>query len=171
MENSCQSCQKPKATLNCGICECSLCKYCAVFLDEGHFNFLPKIPKDLSHTTYCHSCYEAKVAPAVAKYDEDMEKAKHIIVFYSKQGKETRMFSRKELPFHVTECWDYDETLMRLAFLAVQAGYNAIIDVDLVSEKVRINNRQSLKWRGSAVPTNVDESKLPRDRSLWQNPN
>lgn len=157
--------------MQCGICNCSVCKNCAVFLDEGHFNFLPKVPVELSHTTYCPTCFEAQVRPALEKYEEDMEKAKNILVFFSKQGKETRLISRKEKPFKVTDIWDRDEALLRLAFLAVQAGFNALIDVDLISEKVRINNRQSLKWQGTGIPANVDERKLPRDRSIWQNPN
>jgi len=167
----CSTCQKPKAKLSCGICHCSVCKNCAQFLEEDRFSFLAEIPKDLSHGVYCGSCFEEKVTPALQDYDQTMEQAKEIIVFYKKQGKETRLIKRLEPPVKVVDCADHDETIMRLAFFAVKAGFNAIVDVDVTSEKVKFGTYQNLKWKGTAVPAYVDESRLPKDRSLWQNPN
>jgi hypothetical protein len=100
-----------------------------------------------------------------------MEKARNILVFMKKQGKETRLIRRLEDPVRVLNCPDHDQTLMRLAFFAAQKNYNAIIDVDLVCEKVRTGSYQTLKWSGTGIPAHVDDDKLLKDRSLWQNPN
>ncbi|MEZ0391656.1 MAG: hypothetical protein ACAH59_05540 [Pseudobdellovibrionaceae bacterium] len=171
MSSSCVSCQNSKASLQCGICHQSLCKTCAEFLDEGHFSFLSPVPEELSQTTFCPQCFQEKIAPALLRYEEQKEKAKEILVFFKHQGKETRLISRKESLYKISSCPDRDETLLRLAFFAVGAGFNALIDVDLVSEKIRNGSRQHLIWHGSARPAHVDVSKLPKDRSLWQNPN
>lgn len=167
----CTRCQKPKANLNCGICQCNLCKNCAQFLEEGRFSFLAQVPEELSHGIYCDLCFSEKVSPALFEYDELMEKAKNILVYDKKQGKETRLIKRTEKPFKVVDCPDHDETILRLAFFAAKAGFNAIIDVDVTSEKVKHGSYQNMKWSGTAIPANVDESRIPKDRSIWQNPN
>ena len=172
MENTpCCTCLKSKAPLSCGICESSLCKYCTQYMDEGNLSFLSTIPADLNHLTYCVYCYDSKVAPALAKYTEDVQKAKDILVFSKDQKKETRLIKRIEEPVKVEDCPDEHETLMRLAFFAVQAGYNAIIDVDIKSEKIRSGSYQTTKWRGTGVPAHVIESKLLRDKAFSSNPN
>lgn len=168
---ACSICQKPKAALSCGICHCSVCKGCAQFLEEDRFSFLAQVPAELSQGVYCGICFDQKVQPALESYDQLMEKAKEILVFFKTQGKETRLFKRTEPAFKVTDCADHDETILRLAFYAAQAGFNAIIDTNITSEKVKFGTYQNLKWTGSAVPSNVDLSRIPKDRSIWQNPN
>ncbi len=66
------TCGKTKATLQCGICHEPLCKSCTQFLDEGQFSFLPRIPRDLTYHTYCDTCFTAKVATALADYDQKL---------------------------------------------------------------------------------------------------
>ena len=87
------------------------------------------------------------------------------------QGKETRLISRKEKPYSVKDCADYNEAILRLAFFAVEAGFNSLLDVDLTSKKIIVAGYQSTVWSGTAVPANVADKKLMRDRSLWSNPN
>ena len=65
-----------------------------------------------------------------------MERAKNVQVFFKKQSKETRLVKRPERkPFRIEKCADEQETVMRMAFLAAQANYNALIEVDLTYEK------------------------------------
>ena len=167
----CISCQKTKALLKCGLCETDVCKYCAVILPDEGFSFLAQIPDDLKHTIYCSYCFDQKVSTHWDAYKETMEKAKNIDVYLSKQSKETRLVKRLELPVHVTNCKDHDETLLRLAFFAVQAGFNTLVDVDLTSVKVRANNYQTLVWSGVGTPANMFDRHQVKDRSIWQNPN
>ncbi len=91
-----------------------------------------------------------------------MESAKNVFVYYKAQSKETRLMKRSESPLQVNACADRDETVLRLAFLAVKLGFNAIIDVDLVSKKVRDGSYKILTWNGTAVPAIVDAEKLNR---------
>lgn len=132
---------------------------------------MAKVPAEISHTTYCPNCFDNTVAPALAQYNELMEQAKEVLIFSKSQTKETRLIPRKELPLKVVDCKDHDETILRLAFFAAQAGYNGLVDVHVTSEKVKNGSYQTLKWSGSGIPTYIDEKKLPKDRSFWQNPN
>jgi hypothetical protein len=167
----CISCTKNKALLKCGICDSDVCKYCAIILPEDGFSFLAKIPDDLKHSIFCGPCYDQKVAAHWDEYQETIEKAKNINVYLSNQGKETRLVKRTEELFKVTNCLDHDETLLRLAFFAVQAGFNALVDVDLTSAKVRENNYQTLVWSGVGRPANLTERNVIRDRSFSRSPN
>jgi hypothetical protein len=48
---------------------------------------------------------------------------------------------------------------MRLAFLAAENNFNALVDVVVTSEKVRNEGYQTTKWKGTGVPVPLDESK------------
>lgn len=156
MESSnCAICLKPKPTLTCGVCKDALCKSCAQFLEAGSLSFLSKIPEECAHGAYCTPCFDARIVPVIEAYEETMEAAKRIAVFLKNQSKETRNFKRKEKPLKVTGCDDRDETLLRLAFMAAQANFNALVDVELTYEKVKQGSYQSHIWSGTGIPTNV----------------
>lgn len=93
------------------------------------------------------------------------------MVFMKAQFKETRFVKRLEDPITVAECADYDETLLRLAFRGAELNFNGIIDVDITSKKVRTGNYQTSVFSGTAIPANVREDKLIKDRSNWSGPN
>jgi hypothetical protein len=156
----CSICNKPKAALNCGVCGCALCKSCAQQLNGDDFAFLPKVPEVLTHGIYCGPCYDQNVAGPLAEYNETMNLANDVIVFFKAQSKETRLLKRAEV-LRVPECADRDETVLRLAFQAAKAGYNAIIDVDISAEKVKSGSYQTSKWSGTAFAANIDTSKAP----------
>lgn len=167
MEKSvCCTCQKPKATLQCGHCKEAVCKNCAQFLEEGSFSFLAKIPEHLSHGIYCSPCFDSQVSNELAEYNHTMELAKDIHFFEKDQGKETRFFNRKEKTLKVENCADREEALLRLAFFAAKAGFNTLIDVDVTYEKVVSGTYKTHVWKGSGVPTNVAESRLNRKSNL-----
>lgn len=162
MEKSCGSCFKGNANLECGHCKNDVCKKCAQFFAENRFSFQPNLPKELTHTVYCPQCFETVVSAFQSDYEVTMEAAKQVFVFFKEQGKETRLMSRKAAPISVPKCDDREETIMRLAFLAAKENFNAIIDVNVTSEKVKTNGYQTLTWQGTAVPTNVDPAKMDR---------
>lgn len=159
---TCIFCNKPKATLSCGACNVDVCKSCAQFLDEESISFWKRTPKNLEHAIYCGPCFDAQVAPALEFYNQTMARAKEVLVFFKDQGKETRLFKRSEIALKIENCPDRDETVLRLAFLAAQENFNAIIDVDLSSKKIRNAGYQTSTWCGSAIPTQVDLDKLHR---------
>lgn len=157
---ACCVCQKPKATLKCGLCESPVCKYCAQFLEEGQFSFLPQVPAHLKNDTFCGPCFDAKIAPEVEAYNDTMRKAKNLTVFFTTDSKQTRNFKRLEKPIKVNNCADREETLLRLAFQAALANFNAIIDVDIVSEKIRNGTYQTTKYSGTAMPIQLTANRL-----------
>jgi hypothetical protein len=158
----CSQCLKPKAKLKCGLCASDLCKTCANFLEEDQFSFLPEIPEELSKGIYCTNCFEEKVAPEIETYEGIMARARQVYIFNTTQGKETRLFKRTEAPLLVTDCADHNETVLRLAFLAARAHFNAVIDMDVNSKKYKDGSYTILKWTGTGIPTQVDGDYLDR---------
>lgn len=173
----CSVCRAPKARLKCGLCEAAhqvethLCKTCAHLINQDAFALMPEIPAGLAHSVYCPTCYSTSVAEPHRQYLEILERAKNVNVFEKDQKKETRFFSRKQKPVRVEACADREETLLRLAFMAAQGGFNGIIDVDIVPKKVRNGSRQTTSWSGSGIPCSFEERRLIKDRSTWSDPN
>ncbi|WP_413576152.1 hypothetical protein ACLVWU_17350 [Bdellovibrio sp. HCB290] len=157
MENTnCVVCQKPKANLECGVCHEHVCKKCAQFVDEGTFSYMETIPDMLKSSVFCGPCYDLNIAPELEQYEADMEKAKTISIYMTSDSKVTSRFSRKEKAIEIKDCPDREELLMRLGFLAVKAGFNALIDVEVNSEKVKPGGKyQYTKWSGKGVPTQI----------------
>lgn len=168
---NCCICQKPKATLSCGVCASPVCKYCAQFLEAETFTYLRQVPKEASHTTYCGPCYSEKVAPVLENYNDTLERAKNILIFTKQQNKETRFIKRYEEVVHVTECLDREDVIMRLAFVAAQGDFNGVIDIEIVSKKVRNGSYQTTQWSGSGIPAHVNPDKLIKDKSFSSDPN
>jgi len=167
----CETCGKPKAQLQCGLCQAAICKACAQFLEPEAFAFLPKRPEALSFDTYCGPCFDANVTPGLLSYQQSLEQAKNVEVFNKSQSKETRLIKRIAAPVQVQNCPDHDEAVLRLAFLAIEAGYNGIVDLELKSQKHKNGSYQTTTWSGTATPAQVRENSLIKDRSFWQNPN
>lgn len=167
----CISCQKTKALIQCECCQVDVCKYCAHILPEDSFSFLSQKPLELSHRIYCHSCYLNHVEERLEKYNQTLEQANHVQVYLSNQGKETRLVKRLEKPLRVENCADRNETMLRLAFFAVEKGFNTLVDVNITSKKIREGSYQKLIWSGTAVPVQMSSRQVVKDRSTWQNPN
>jgi hypothetical protein len=158
--NSCTSCQKIKAQLNCGVCLQTVCKSCAHFGNEFDFSFLAIATENLCQEVYCGPCYDKHVLPELDKYSQTMEAAKNVRVFLKSQSKETRLLSHKESILTVTDCVDYNEAILRLAFFAAKAKFNAIIAVEITSRTVKNGSYQYSLWSGTARPTNITQKKL-----------
>lgn len=171
MSQICDTCSKQKASLQCGLCHVDICKSCTEFLPQDQFSFLAEIPDFLSHQAYCHGCFDSKIVPEIESYNQTMKQAHEILVYKKEQGKETRFIKRIEKPVQVTDCADHNEAILRLAFFAAKANYNAIIDVTLKTRAVKEGSYHHTLWTASAVPANVQSHMLMKDRSLWQNPN
>jgi len=156
----CNTCRKPKVPYTCGICEENSCKAHTHFMGEGSFAFQTVVPEILKHTYYCSSCFDKHVAGPLAEYDEMMDKARNIIIYGKDQSRLTRFLKRKEDPYKVENCIDKEEAVMRMAFFAVQANFNCLIDVDLVSKKVDTGTYKKIVWSGTAVPITIDPNEI-----------
>jgi len=163
MSDLCTSCRQPKASLknrtHCGVCRIQLCKDCTQFLDPSTFSFLKTVPEDLGHPSYCGSCYDAKVASALESYSEVMERAKRVGVFYKNERNIPR-HRRSNKMLSVPNCPDRKETLLRLAFFAAALSCNALVNVELKSEKVRNAGYQKTVWSGTGFPTHISAENM-----------
>jgi len=137
----------------CGACQGDVCKKCVEKLRPARIPYLTPVPPELSHTLYCGRCFDAHVAPALVAYDALVEQARQVNVFSKQQGEETRYFNRDEKPLKVVGGEDRADTLLRLAFLAVQKGFQLLIDVDIHSEKIRNGGYQTTQWTGTGIPS------------------
>lgn len=124
------------------------------------------MPEMLSHSSYCYECFQAHVQPELNTYNETLEKAKDVYVFYRTQGKETSLYKRSHPPVRVADALDEADALMRLAFMTVRSDCNAIVDVDLKSKKIRNHAYQTTRWDGMGNPVQVDAEKLDRAEAL-----
>jgi hypothetical protein len=162
-ELNCVSCRKPKASLTCDLCEDSLCKKCAQILNQDTFSFLESLPEVLTHHTYCGVCFDQNVAPELDAYQEAMEAAKNVFVFFKTQRKDIPLIKKSKDTFQVMNCEDRDEMILRLAFFSVKAGYNGLIEVEVSSEKLHPGGSyQTSQWRGIGTAAMIDASKIER---------
>jgi len=117
---------------------------------------MKQIPVHLQASTFCNPCHITHIEPALDDYNQQMEAAKNVLVYLKDQSKESRLLSRKEAPIKVL-CDDKDETMLRLAFLAQEAGFNGLIDVEIKSEKVRKGGTwQKAAYTGVGIPTHIE---------------
>ena len=66
---------------------------------------------------------------------------------------------RVEKPIKIIECDGREETLMRLAFLAAEKGYDTLVDVNIKSIKTGQNSYKKKMWSGSGIPINSKKRK------------
>ena len=159
---TCSSCYRPKATFSCDVCQEPLCKDCEEFLDESTFSFLREVPEILRHTHYCRVCYDQNVAQALESYNEILERARSVYFFFKTQKRQLPIVKRSKESVRVEACEDRDETILRLAFFAAEMGFNAVIEAEVTSEKIRNQSYQKSAWQGVGVPAEVDAIKLER---------
>jgi hypothetical protein len=156
----CKTCRKPKASYECGLCHDPICKSCAQFLAEGAFSFLKKVPDELQHSSYCVNCFDEKVHVPLTSYEENMERAKEVMMFTKDQSKVTGHLKRKEDPIIVDECEDEEEVVLRLAFLAAEQGFNCILDVNIKNRKIIVGSHKKTVFSATAIPITIDPKQV-----------
>jgi hypothetical protein len=161
-ENTCISCRQPKVITSCEVCSEALCRRCVQTLSADAFSFLAVVPEILQHQKYCGACFDEHVAPEMLAYQETMEAAKGVFIFFKTQRRGIPLLKGSKEIVRVPECMDRDETILRLAFFAAKEGYNAVTDVDVVSDKTREGkgSYQHIKWRGTGYPGMVDAARM-----------
>ncbi len=110
---------------------------------------------------FCNSCFESDIAPTLNEYDEVMERAKQVFVFFEKQSKETRLIRRSEKKFNVGGD-DQTDIVMKLAFLAAKSGFNAVVDIAVKGEKRRDGSYKLMTWTGTGTAAHVDAARHNR---------
>lgn len=160
METICVGCRKPRVDSPCGVCNEGVCKKCRLFLPDDTFPYELKLPEELKHTYYCASCYDQHVEPFKSEYENVLEAAKQIIVIYKGSKSSIRILKKADKALSLENMPDRDETILKLAFQAAKDGYNAIIDVEVSSQKVRNEGYQKMSWSGQGTPAEIKSHEI-----------
>lgn len=170
MPNSpCSICNASKAPNTCRACDSAVCKSCLEFVSDETFEYADYTEANSPIGSYCSSCYTTEIVPALEEYEEILSRANDVTVFSADQGKETRLIKRSDLKFKIDECADKDALILRLAYLAAKAGYNTIVDMDLVYTKVRDGSFKLSNWSGTATAANMTD-RMPKTNPNRRNP-
>ncbi len=157
-KSTCAVCLKEKTSLICDDCADPTCKYCSVFMDETKFEYIDFVPDELRYKTFCQNCYH-KHSAQIDLYQDNIRKAQQVTIFTKDQSAESKWMKRIEKPIVITDCLDRDETLLRMAFLAVQKGFDTLVDVDIKYTKVGDNSYKKYLWSGSGIPVDPKAKK------------
>jgi len=169
--SSCSFCDQKKNLLTCCHCGCDVCKKCVEILSEETFQYSNSFVFDENKVVYCRPCYDKNIEPKLLHYNEIVEKAKDVNVYFYQQAKETQFMSRSQTPLKVIDCTDRNEAVMKLAFMAAEKGFNGLIQVQVKDEKVRMGSYQTQKFHATGIPTNIKASEIIKSRSFWTDPN
>lgn len=157
----CSQCSTALPTFTCLSCNEPLCKRCAQFADQDTFEWQSKMPAGLQAGAYCNPCFTQIAQPKIEAYKALSERADRVALFEISQSKETRFFKRNKKLFHVANCVDRREAEIRLAYMAAEAGFFALVDVDIRAEKLHTGGSyKKSNWNGTAMPVDVDPNKL-----------
>lgn len=158
----CVICESDKRLKDCELCGAAVCKNHVQSLTPDTFAYLTKVPEKLSHAHYCPNCFDAQVAPELASYQETVERAKEIVYLSKDYPGYVRVLRRHTKRVTIEKCDDRRETILRMAFVAAQLKFNALIEAEVESAKIRMGGYQSTAWRGSAMPALIDLDQLER---------
>jgi hypothetical protein len=162
MDAICQACQKNKSIFACVSCGCGVCKSCVEFVQREQFLLADPPPIEIREGTFCGRCFDEKVAAELTRYEETTERAKNVFVFYKDEHKITHYFDRGKIPVSVKDCEDKEDVLMKLAYKAASQDCNAMIETEVIGDKVRKGAYQTTNWSGSCYPISVDPRKLKK---------
>jgi hypothetical protein len=139
-----------------------LCRKCRIFLGEDQFNLVPERAGELKHSFYCGACFDQHVEPFKAEYDATFERAKGINVLYRNSKSLHNTLRKAEKALKVENSPDRDEAIFALAFQAAEGGFNAIMDVEVSSQKLRNAGWQKTSWSARGVPAEIKSYELDR---------
>lgn len=156
----CHVCGGPKATKTCNLCESQICKSCQETLPSGTFDYMMQIPNNLNHSKYCIRCYDSTVAPAIEKYQLTAQQAEDTYFLTRDYPGYIRVLKRHPKRISVEAGLDRRQTILQMAFIAAELGFNAIIDAQISSYTVRNGGYQTSRWKASSVPAQIDGDHL-----------
>jgi hypothetical protein len=161
MPNStpCELCLKPKANLTCGLCKKVVCKNCEEFLEPDYFSFWEKPDQNLLLAHFCAECFCETIGPIKEKYDSILNLAKEINIFFAADPHPPHPIRKHHKLVSIKDCVDRDESILRLAFRAVELGYNSLMQVTTTAKQVRNHAHQKNVWDATGLPAEIDLEK------------
>jgi hypothetical protein len=162
----CNQCKKPSVQMNhCPLCKAMSCKSCTLFMQDDAFSFMSLIPDEMSHSQYCIGCFTNIVAPALDNYKMTMARAKKVYIVERAPRKPLPILKKSATTVQVRNCRDREETILRLAFLSAELGFNTVDRVKIRHEKVGNTSYKKLVWHATGIPVELDGLKLERQEA------
>jgi hypothetical protein len=156
---------KPGQELTCECCSETCCKKCQTILREDTFSYSSQVAPELKHTRYCARCMDSVIEPALEAYREQLANAKNAYFFTPAFKKRIPVLKKAKSRVQIKGTPDRDETILRLAFLAIEQGHNAVIEAEVSAQKVRNEGYQKSLWVGSGLPVTIDLTKFEREQA------
>jgi len=161
--NVCAICTTAKATAHCGLCQSLVCKSCQDELGQDAFLYQEKIPEKLTHAAYCWRCFNEHVAPELTAYEAMAEKAKNVYFLTADYKGYVRILGKHKGRISIPDCADRREIILKMAFIAAELGFNAIIQSKVESMTVpKGGGHYSSRWKASSLPALIDGVQLER---------
>lgn len=152
---TCYACKNP-AIFSCGLCSHELCKSCAEFINDADLTYYKTLPPVLSHGQYCSRCFAGEVIPALQTFRSTLKKAKKVYIVDKPSRRALPILRKLEKPLTVSGCVDREDAFMRLAFQAVEKGFNAVVKANVEYKKVRNFGYQKMMWEGTGYAAELD---------------
>ena len=96
------------------------------------------------------------------QYEETLDQAKRVNVIFKESKSTFRVLKKATKGIEVHQQPDRNEAILRLAFMAARAGFNALIDVEASSEKKRNAGWQLTTWMAKGLPAEINSHELQR---------
>lgn len=161
----CEICRAPKAGKTCEECDAEVCKNCVVHLAADRFAYHPDPPPILLKHTFCRDCHEREIAPIEAAYDEVQRRSEGITVVRKTFRGQLPCLKRASASTVVANAAAANLALRHLQFLAAWAGYDAVVDVEVIPTKVRNHAYETKRWDAVGWFANLDYRRYHPDRS------
>jgi hypothetical protein len=108
---------------------------------------------------------DSVIEPALEAYREQLANAKNAYFFTPAFKKRIPVLKKAKSRVQIKGTPDRDETILRLAFLAIEQGHNAVIEAEVSAQKVRNEGYQKSLWVGSGLPVTIDLTKFEREQA------
>ncbi len=151
-------CRLPRADRACDGCSEHLCRTCSIIISpEEDFCFEIEPTRKPTGSTFCGLCEDRILNPLREKYAETLAAARQVnVIPKAYRGRVTII--KKGTHILVTGPWaDTKQAELALAFLAARKGFNAIINTQVVSKKVRNFGYQRTEYNATALPADINE--------------
>ena len=89
-----------------------------------------------------------------------MKKAKQVFVIDQPRRRPLPILKSSKDLLKVKKCADKAETILRLAFLAAELGFNAVLKVKVSYEKIRNAGYQKMEWSGEGFAAELDPARM-----------
>lgn len=118
------------------------------------------------HHLSCPDCNEKVFNPIFEQYQNNLELAKSLPIWPKTYRGKIPILNKSIQNISISDCKDRKLALLKMAFQAIELGFNALSDVEINQIKIRDHGYQKMLYNGTAKAINADRSKLIDPESI-----